>query len=86
MARNMAAVVLRPVVSCCAACASTVASDFGVRGGPADLGLGGAWGLDELRRAVDCLDAYEPWQPEHFDRHDINAQLQSRVWHGEETP
>jgi len=42
--------------------------------------------LDAFREAVDCLDAYEQFRPDHFDRSAINAQLHSRVWHGEETP
>jgi hypothetical protein len=35
--------------------------------------------LDELREAVDCLEAYEQWQPAHFDRCEINTQLRSRM-------
>jgi hypothetical protein len=27
---------------------------------------------DELREAVDCLETYQAFQPEHFDRRDIN--------------
>ncbi len=42
--------------------------------------------LDAFREAVDCLDAYEQFQPDRFDRRAINAQLHSRVWHGEEAP
>jgi Plasmid pRiA4b ORF-3-like protein len=42
--------------------------------------------LEALREAVDCLDTYQRFQPEYFDRRAINAQLQSRRWHGEETP
>ena len=32
---------------------------------------------DTFREAVDQLDAYLQFQPEHFDRHDINTQLRS---------
>jgi len=42
--------------------------------------------LEALREVVDCLDTYQQFQPEYFDRREINAQLQSRRWHGEETP
>ena len=42
--------------------------------------------LEELREAVDCLDTYQQFQPDYFDRRKINAQLQSRRWYGEETP
>ena len=42
--------------------------------------------LDEFREAVDCLEAYQAFQPKHFDRSAINAQLHSQVWHGEEAP
>jgi hypothetical protein len=41
--------------------------------------------LDEFREAVDCLEAYEQFQPDHFDRHEVNTQLQSLVWPAEET-
>jgi hypothetical protein len=42
--------------------------------------------LDEFREAVDCLDAYEQFRPDHFDRHKVNTRLQSLVWSAEETP
>jgi hypothetical protein len=42
--------------------------------------------LDAFREAVDCLEAYEQFQPDHFDRHEANAQLQALVWPTEETP
>jgi hypothetical protein len=42
--------------------------------------------LEALREAVDCLDTYQQFQPDYFDRCEINAQLQSRLWQGEETP
>jgi hypothetical protein len=42
--------------------------------------------LDEFREAVDCLDAYEQFRPDHFDRHKVNTHLQSLVWSAEETP
>jgi hypothetical protein len=31
--------------------------------------------LDDLREAVDCLETYQAFQPDHFDRRDINRQL-----------
>ena len=31
--------------------------------------------LDDLREAVDCLKTYQAFQPDHFDRGDINKQL-----------
>jgi hypothetical protein len=40
--------------------------------------------LDEFREAVGCLEAYEQFQPDHFDRHEVNTQLQSLVWSAEE--
>jgi hypothetical protein len=42
--------------------------------------------LDAFREAVDCLKAYEQFQPDHFDRRAMNAQLHARGWHGEEAP
>jgi len=42
--------------------------------------------LDVFREAVDCLDAYEQFRPDHFDRHEANTQLQSLAWSAEETP
>jgi len=42
--------------------------------------------LDAFREAVDCLDAYEQFRPDHFDRHAVNRQLHSAVWSAEETP
>src|SRR5262249_38300814 len=41
--------------------------------------------LDAFREAVDCLEAYEQFRPDYFDRHEVNAQLQSLVWSVEET-
>jgi hypothetical protein len=41
--------------------------------------------LDAFREAVDCLAAYEQFRPDHFDRHEVNTQLQSLVWSAEET-
>jgi Plasmid pRiA4b ORF-3-like protein len=35
--------------------------------------------LDELREAVNCLEAYQQFQPEHFRRRHINAQLHARA-------
>ncbi len=34
-------------------------------------------GLDALQEAVDCLEAYHQFQPEHVDRRTINAHW---VW------
>jgi len=42
--------------------------------------------LDDLRDAVDCLEAYQAFQLDHGDRRHINRQLQSRTWDGDETP
>jgi hypothetical protein len=42
--------------------------------------------LDDLREAVDCLEEYQAFQPDHFDRGAINTQLHARVWHGEGMP
>jgi hypothetical protein len=42
--------------------------------------------LDAFGEAVDCLDAYVQFQPDHFDRHAINTQLHSVVWSAEEMP
>jgi hypothetical protein len=42
--------------------------------------------LDDLREAVDCLEAYAQLRPDHFDRHEINTQLQSLGGSAEETP
>jgi len=33
--------------------------------------------LDAFREAVDCLAAYAPFRPAHFDRHTVNAYLPS---------
>ena len=41
--------------------------------------------LDAFHEAVDCLEAYEQFRPDHFDRHEVNTQLQSLVWSAEET-
>jgi hypothetical protein len=40
--------------------------------------------LDDLREAVDCLEAYQAFQPDTFDRRAINTQLHSRTWPGGE--
>jgi hypothetical protein len=42
--------------------------------------------LEEFREAMDCLDAYQQFQPDHFDRRGINTQLQVLVWSAKETP
>jgi hypothetical protein len=36
--------------------------------------------LDELREAVDCLERYQAFQPDYFDRSEINTQLHARTW------
>jgi hypothetical protein len=41
--------------------------------------------LDAFREAVDCLNAYEQFRPDHFDRHAVNTQLQALEWSAEET-
>jgi hypothetical protein len=40
--------------------------------------------LDDLHEAVDCLERYQAFQPDHFDRGEINTQLHSRRWQGGE--
>jgi hypothetical protein len=42
--------------------------------------------LDAFRDAVDCLDAYQQFQPDHFDRRAMNTQLHALGWIAEETP
>jgi hypothetical protein len=42
--------------------------------------------LDEFREAVDRLDTYTQFQPDHFDRRAINTQLHSVVGSAEEGP
>ena len=42
--------------------------------------------LEAFREAVDCLDAYQQFQPDHFDRRGINMQLQALQGSAEETP
>ena len=42
--------------------------------------------LDAFREAVDCLDAYQQFQPDHFDRRAINTQLHALAWSAEERP
>jgi len=42
--------------------------------------------LDAFREAVDCLEAYQQWQPDHVDRRAINTQLQTLPCAAEETP
>jgi Plasmid pRiA4b ORF-3-like protein len=36
--------------------------------------------LDDLHEAVDCLERYQAFQPDHFDRGEINTQLHARTW------
>jgi hypothetical protein len=33
--------------------------------------------LDELREAVDCVQAYHDFQPEKFDRRELNRRLRA---------
>jgi hypothetical protein len=35
---------------------------------------------DELREAVDCLEPYHQFQPDHVHRRRINAELRAHVW------
>jgi Plasmid pRiA4b ORF-3-like protein len=42
--------------------------------------------LDVLQDAVDCLEAYQQFQPEHVDRRIINAQLRAWPWQRGEEP
>jgi hypothetical protein len=43
-------------------------------------------GLDALQDAVDCLEAYQQFQPEHVDRRVINAHLRAWPWQRGEEP
>jgi Plasmid pRiA4b ORF-3-like protein len=43
--------------------------------GPQTLVRAALGDLDELREAVDCLETYQAFQPDHFDHGDINRQL-----------
>ena len=43
-------------------------------------------GLDALQDAVDCLEAYQQFQPEHVDRRAINAHLRAWPWQRGEEP
>ena len=40
--------------------------------------------LDAFREAVDCLDAYEQFRPDYYDRHEVKTPLQSLVGSAEE--
>ena len=42
--------------------------------------------LDALQDAVDCLEAYQQFQPEHVDPRTINAQLGAWPWQRGEEP
>lgn len=42
--------------------------------------------LDVLQEAVDCLEAYQRFQPEHVDRRAINAHLRAWPWQRGEEP
>ena len=42
--------------------------------------------LDALQDAVDCLEAYQQFQPEHVDRRAINAHLRAWPWQRGEEP
>ena len=33
--------------------------------------------LDELHEAVDCLEAYQDFQPDRFERRELNRQLRT---------
>ena len=43
-------------------------------------------GLDALQDAVDCLEAYQQFQPEHVNRRVINAHLHAWPWQRGEEP
>ena len=43
-------------------------------------------GLDALQDAVDCLEAYQQFQPDHVNRRVINAQLHAWPWQRGEEP
>ncbi len=42
--------------------------------------------LDTLQDAIDCLEAYQQFQPEHVDRRAINAHLRAWPWQRGEEP
>ena len=42
--------------------------------------------VDALQDAVDCLEAYQQFQPEHVNRRVINAQLHAWPWQRGEEP
>jgi len=42
--------------------------------------------LDEIREAMDRLELYQQFQPEAFKRCQVNAQLRTRAWAGEDEP
>jgi hypothetical protein len=42
--------------------------------------------LDEIREAMDRLELYQQFQPEAFKRRQVNAQLRTRAWAGENEP
>ena len=43
-------------------------------------------GLDALQEAVDRLEAYHQFQPEHVDRRTINAHLRAWPWQKGDAP
>jgi hypothetical protein len=40
--------------------------------------------LDEIREAIDRIDLYQQFQPEAFKRRQVNAQLRTRTWTGDD--
>jgi hypothetical protein len=42
--------------------------------------------LDEIREAMDRLELYQQFQPEAFKRRQVNAQLRTRTWAGDDEP
>jgi hypothetical protein len=42
--------------------------------------------LDEIREAMDRIELYQQLQPEAFKRCQVNAQLRTRTWTGEDEP
>jgi hypothetical protein len=43
-------------------------------------------GLDALQDAVDCLETYQQFQPEHVNRRAINAHLRAWPWQRGDEP
>jgi hypothetical protein len=56
-----------------------------VEADPQTAGRAALGDLEAFCAAVDCLEAYEQFQPDHCDRYVVKRQLQSLVWSAKET-